>query len=152
MQIPDVEHATYIGVPPAVVFETLTTGEGWDAWFTDGTTVNALPDGEIRLRWKDFGADRSTSEDGGPILAVEAGKRFVFQWSPGSQPTTVSIELEERGPGTIVRVRESGYPDTPSDLEACIGCAVGWGEALTLLKFYLEHGVTYGEAPSLDHE
>ena len=26
-------------------------------------------------------------------------------------------------------------------------CAAGWGEALTLLKFYLEHGVTYGEVP-----
>ena len=24
----------------------------------------------------------------------------------------------------------------------------GWGEALTLLKHYLEHGVTYGEVPA----
>ena len=26
-------------------------------------------------------------------------------------------------------------------------CATGWGEALALLKFYLEHGVVYGEVP-----
>jgi hypothetical protein len=29
-----------------------------------------------------------------------------------------------------------------------IGCATGWGEALTLLKFYLEHGLTYGAVPA----
>jgi hypothetical protein len=29
-------------------------------------------------------------------------------------------------------------------MEALVECAAGWGEALALLKMYLEHGVTYG--------
>ena len=33
------------------------------------------------------------------------------------------------------------------DVEAALGCAAGWGEALTLLKFYLESGTKYGEVP-----
>jgi hypothetical protein len=42
---------------------------------------------------------------------------------------------------------EQGYKQTTSSLQACLGCATGWGEALTLLKFYLEHGITYGTVP-----
>jgi uncharacterized protein YndB with AHSA1/START domain len=146
-KIPDIEHSTYIAAAPERVFNAITTAAGWDAWFTDGTSVEAVPGGHITLQWKDFGAGRWTTEDGGPVLAVEPNKSFVFQWSPGSQPTTVSFNLEPRGAGTIVSVRETGYPETNEDAEACIGCAVGWGEALTLLKFFLEHGVTYGSVP-----
>jgi uncharacterized protein YndB with AHSA1/START domain len=145
--MPDIEHSTYIAVLPETVFDAITTGAGWDAWFTDGTTVDPVPGGHITLRWRDFGAGRWTTEDGGPVIDVEPSKRFVFQWSPGSKPTTVSFGLEPRGPGTIVRLRETGYSTTDEDVEACIGCAVGWGEALTLLKFFLEHGATYGAVP-----
>ena len=56
-----------------------------------------------------------------------------------------------------VTVTETGY--TQGDLVATgvVGemaqrspfamCASGWGEALTLLKFYLEHDVVYGSVP-----
>ncbi len=32
-------------------------------------------------------------------------------------------------------------------MEALLSYACGWGEALTLLKFYLEYGITYGDVP-----
>lgn len=152
LKVPEVEQLTYINVPPERVYQTLTTGEGWDAWFTDGTTVDPKPGGTIRFRWKNFGAGRWTIEDGGPVLAVEPNRKFVFQWHSGSVPTTISVELEKRGPGTFLRLTESGYPPTPEDLKTCVGSAAGWGEAMTLLKFYLEHGVTYGEAPPSPEE
>jgi hypothetical protein len=47
----------------------------------------------------------------------------------------------------VVTVTESGHTTSPRDLEALVECASGWGEALTLLKVYLEHGITYGEVP-----
>lgn len=147
MEIPPIEHATYIAAPPEVVYETLTTDNGWDAWFTDGTTVDARTGGSIRLRWKNFGAGRWTTEDGGPVIEADPPHRFVFQWSPGTQPTTVAFDIEPMGSGTLLRITESGYRQGADDLAACIGCAVGWGEALTLLKFYLEHGVTYAIVP-----
>lgn len=145
--VPNIEHSTYINVVPEKVYRTLTTGKGWDAWFTSGTTVEAKAGGSIRLRWKNFGAGRWTMEDGGPVLEAVPNQRFVFQWSPGGEPTTVAITLGKLGPGTLVTLKESGYKLDARNLEALVGCSTGWGEALTLLKFYLEHGVTYGVVP-----
>jgi hypothetical protein len=34
-----------------------------------------------------------------------------------------------------------GYPDTPDGRRALLDCAAGWGEALTLCRFFLERGV-----------
>jgi uncharacterized protein YndB with AHSA1/START domain len=99
------------------------------------------------FRWVDFKVDRYTAESKGPVLEATAPKRFVFQWTAGDTPTTIEFDLEPLGPGTVVTVTESGHTTSPNDLEALVECASGWGEALTLLKVYLEHGITYGEVP-----
>lgn len=145
--VPPIELVTYINVVPARVYEALTTGAGWDAWFTQGTTIDPRPGGKIHLRWQNFGAGRWTAEDGGPVLEALPSQRFVFQWSPSGEPTTVAFTLNPLGTGTFVHLVEQGYKQTTSSLQACLGCATGWGEALTLLKFYLEHGITYGTVP-----
>ena len=62
---------------------------------------------------------------------------------PGASTTTVAFSLVPRGPDTVVQVQEWGHRPLPQDLAALVESAAGWGEALTLLKFYLEHGVTY---------
>jgi uncharacterized protein YndB with AHSA1/START domain len=144
---PLIRCGTYIDVPPQQVYDTLTTASGWDAWFTQGTEMDARPGGSIRLRWKDALVSRYTGEDGGPILEAEPARRFVFQWTPGDTTTTVAFTLEPLGPGTKLTLNESGHTTSPKDLEALVDCAAGWGEALTLLKVYLEHGITYGEVP-----
>ena len=143
MQIPDIQYSTYIQAPPQRVYEVLTTADGWDAWFTQGTRVDAQLGGSIRLCWSDWGLDHVTAQDGGAVLEAVPGQKFVFQWQPGDTPTTVAIELEARGSGTVVHLTETGY----TSMNGFVDCAVGWGEALTLLKFYLEHGVTYGKVP-----
>jgi hypothetical protein len=60
-----------------------------------------------------------------------------------SYATTVEIDFESAESGTIIRLREYGYQDTPSGLRAMLNCAAGWGEALTVWKFYVEHGIRY---------
>ncbi|MFD0587319.1 SRPBCC domain-containing protein [Paenibacillus sp. GCM10027627] len=140
-------HRSFIKASPAKVYETIATGEGWDAWFTQGTSVDARPGGRIHFRFKDFGPDHITLEDGGTVLEAIPEARFVYQWTPGDTTTTISFVLTKIGEGTLVSVEESGYKGTAADLKAFADCAVGWGEALTLLKFYLEHGVTYGPVP-----
>ena len=45
--------------------------------------------------------------------------------------------LEKRDDGTLVRLREFGF----RKLENLIDNAGGWGEALTLAKFWVEHGI-----------
>ncbi|MED3653138.1 SRPBCC domain-containing protein [Heyndrickxia sporothermodurans] len=141
--MPEIEHSTYIKVEKEKVYEILSSPEGWNAWFTDDTslTLNSEGTGDIRLKWTDFGSKKENIEDGGKILKAIPNKSFVFQWSPGESITTVSIKLEKYKDGTLVRLRETGYSSSEKDLAAYLGCAVGWGEALTLLKVYLEYGI-----------
>jgi uncharacterized protein YndB with AHSA1/START domain len=145
--VPPIRYRSYIAASPERVYETLTTGAGWDAWFTNGTEVDARPGGRIVFRWVDWGVDHYTTEAAGPVLEAEAPRRFVFQWKPADSTTTISFDLEALGEGTVVEVREEGYTSSPCDMSAMLECASGWGEALALLKMYLEHGVLYGRVP-----
>ena len=99
------------------------------------------------MRWVDFKVVHSSAEYGGPVLESTPPQRFVFQWTPGVSTTATAFELEPLGPGTVVTVTESGHTTSERDLEALVECAAGWGEALTLLRMYLEHGITYGAVP-----
>lgn len=143
----NIQHRTFINAASNKVYEAITTGAGWDAWFTQGTTVDAKPGGTIHFRFKDFGPDHITLEDGGTVLEAIPNEKFVYQWTPGESTTTISFHLSVLGEGTLLTLVESGYKQTDIDLKAFGDCAVGWGEALTLLKYYLEHGITYGVVP-----
>ncbi|HET7628086.1 MAG TPA: SRPBCC domain-containing protein [Bacillales bacterium] len=141
--MPEISHETYIQAPPEKVYETLTTAAGWNAWFTDGTTVDL--EGDIRFRWQNFGSERKTIEDGGPVLEAVPYKKFTFQWFPGETLCTVSLKLAPYKEGTLLSIHETGYSTSDRDLSAMANCAAGWGEAMTLLKFYLERGIVCKE-------
>jgi uncharacterized protein YndB with AHSA1/START domain len=141
----EIRHTTLVRASPERVYDALATGAGLDGWFTSGATVDPRPGGEIRFRWLEWGPEHVTDEDGGPVLEASRPERFVFQWYPDnpSYPTTVEVDFEPVEGGTLVRLVERGYRDTPSGRRACLNCAAGWGEALTLLKFHVEHGLRY---------
>ena len=142
MDAPAIRQATFIKAIPSRIYECLTTGAGWDSWFTSGAEVDPRIGGFVKLRWRDFGPDRTTCEDGGPVVAVLTNRQFAFKWSPASHATTVNIALEERDSGTLVVVTETGYTTSEDDLKALVSCACGWGEAMTLFKYYLEYGIS----------
>ena len=66
--VPKIEHVTYIDVPVEQVYETLTTSDGWDSWFTDEATLDAVPAGQVRF-------DGSTS-----VLCERPPKMEVVCW------------------------------------------------------------------------
>ncbi|OLS29155.1 MAG: hypothetical protein HeimAB125_22940 [Candidatus Heimdallarchaeota archaeon AB_125] len=141
----EIIHTTIIKSSIEKVFDALTTAEGLDSWFTRGAKVDRKVGGEIHFRW---GIDRSNItggiiEDGGPILEVDIPNSFKFQWYPDnpSYATNVHLKFEEDVQGTKVTVKEYGFKNTPEGRKALLGCATGWGEALTLVKFFLEHNV-----------
>jgi len=144
--IPDkIMYSTLVRAPAETVYDGFATAQGLDGWFTQGSSIDARPGGHMRLRWHEFGADRVTEEANCLVLEARRGQRFVFQWKPDTADyaTTVELDFEPVPDGTLVRVRETGYHDTPSGLRAMLNCSAGWGEALTLWKFYIEHGLRY---------
>ncbi|MFW9943564.1 MAG: SRPBCC domain-containing protein [Candidatus Sifarchaeia archaeon] len=141
----EIKQTSLIRASPEKIYDAFATGAGLDSWFTSGSEVDARPGGEIKFSWKDWGPDKYTQVSKGRVLEAERGKRFVFQWSPDNPTyaTTIQIDLEVTDDGTILRLREHGFRNTPSGRAAMAECAAGWGEAITLLKFYVEHDITY---------
>ena len=140
-----VNFKTLVRVKPERVYDALATGAGLDEWFTVGATVDARPGGTIHFRWRDHGLDHYSGENGGPVLDARRPERFVFQWKAdiGDYLTTVEIDFEPVEEGTIVKLIETGYADTAEGMQDLLNRVSGWAEVLTLMKFYLEHGVRY---------
>ena len=139
-----IEYKTYINAPIEKVFETITTAKGWDAWFTCGTLLD-LESKELIFKWKDFGADKINTSDTGEIRELINNEKFSFSWhsSVFSQPTIVTFNLRPKGNGTILVIEDKGYPRDEKGESWFMDCACGWGEAITLLKVYLETGYRY---------
>lgn len=135
---------TYINVPPSVVFKTITTGKGWDSWFTSGTEID-LEKGVIFFLWQDLGPDKIKAEETAQIVEVRENELFSFSWHTEAfqTPTLVTMTLEQKDVGTILTVTDEGYPRTKEGENLYMECAAGWGEGMTLLKVYLESGYRY---------
>ncbi len=142
----EIRHEAFVAAPRERIYDALTTADALNAWFTTDAEVDARPGGVMHWRWRDWGPDKVTAEDPGRVVEARRPERFVFEWH-GSRdpeyPTTVELDFEEADGGTVVRLRERGYPDTPTGRAAFANCAAGWGEALTHAKVYVEHGLSY---------
>jgi uncharacterized protein YndB with AHSA1/START domain len=140
-----VNFRTLVRTNPERVYDALATGRGLDEWFTTGATVDARPGGVMHFRWQGWGLDHYTGDNLGPVLEARRPERFVFQWKAdsGSYDTTVEINFEKVGEGTIVHLIETGYEDTSEGMQDLLNRVSGWAQVLTLMKFYLEHGVKY---------
>jgi uncharacterized protein YndB with AHSA1/START domain len=138
-----VEHATLIRAPAEKVYDAFATPAGLNQWFTTDSRITE--DAQIEFRWKDWGPQKYTGSDGGPILARKRPERFSFLWSHHGSKWRTLVELTFQGfqDGTIVKVRESGFPETKLGRAALLANAAGWGEALTIAKFWIEHGVRF---------
>jgi uncharacterized protein YndB with AHSA1/START domain len=137
---PDVEakHSEFIRAPREKVYDAFATAEGLDGWFTRGARVDARPGGAMLFRWVDWGPEKTINEEApGRVLEAKRPDRFVFQWGKPGEETTVEIILEEREGGTLLKLREFGF----RKIENVVENASGWGQALTLVKFWLERGI-----------
>jgi uncharacterized protein YndB with AHSA1/START domain len=146
-ELPPIRYETYVAAAPSEVFEALATGDGWSGWFTTAATIEPREGGSYRFEWRGFGPDLVDLVLEGEVLAYEPDRRFSFEWDSGAGRTAVDFTLTPRGDGCVVTLTERGYPPTEHGIATALECAGGWGEALTLLKFYVEHGVQYGSVP-----
>ena len=140
-----VDFRTLVRAKPERVYDAIATSYGLDGWFTKGASVDARAGGTIHFRWKDYGLTHYTGENSGPVLEARRPERFVFQWKAdsGLYDTTVEIDFQSVEEGTIVKLVEYGYEDTSTGMQDFLNRVSGWAEVLTLMKFFVEHGVTY---------
>ena len=144
-----IKQRSIIYVSPERVYNTVTSAQEWDRFFTTGMELDPKPGGVCTFAWKDWGPDKYTLKAPGRVVQVEPSRVFAFQWGSDGKETTIRFELEPFEGGTVVTVTEDGYQNTPEGRAMIVECASGWGEAVTLLKFYLEHGVTYYKAMTI---
>ena len=134
----EVKQSVFIRASREKVYDAFATAEGLDGWFTRGSRVDPRPGGAILFRWVDWGAVKSINTDvAGRVIEAKRPERFVYEWGEPGSESTVEIVLEQRDDGTLVRLREFGF----RKIENLIDNAGGWGEALTLAKFWVEHGI-----------
>ena len=138
-----IRQRTFIGASPEEVYDTITSPQKWDAFFTTGMELDPRPGGVCSFSWKDWGPDNYTLKVPGKVLKAERPRTFSFKWGREGKETRVGFDLTATNGGTILTLTEDGYRDTPDDRAMMLECASGWGEALTLLKFYIEHGIVY---------
>jgi len=139
-----IKQRTWINKTPEQVYDAITSGETWNQFFTHATTIETKAGGDIIWRWKDWGPDFYSVESPGKVVAVDRPNKFAFTW--GSKTVrTIIFNLSPLSDGTVVHLTEDGYGDTGYDRESILACASGWGEAVTLLKFWLEFGVKYSQ-------
>jgi uncharacterized protein YndB with AHSA1/START domain len=108
-----ITQSTFIKAEPDEIYEIITSGEGWDKFFTKGTEVASQEGGKIVFRWKEWGPDLYTTSAEGLVLEAKPPIRFAFEWYPVGKdhPTKVEFDLEKGNGGTTVRLTESGYPN-----------------------------------------
>ena len=143
-----IKQRTFIAASPERVYDTLTSAQSWDEFFTTGMELDPKPGGICSFSWKDWGPDNYTLKVPGQVIKAKRPDLFVFQWGSKGKETTISIELTPKDKGTVVTLSEDGYEDTPEGRAMILECASGWGEAVTLLKFYIEHGIIYNSTPA----
>jgi uncharacterized protein YndB with AHSA1/START domain len=140
MGFPDrIERTVEVAHPPRKVWAALTTAEGLGAWFGHEATIDLRPGGAARMRWTDgFTVDMR-------VERVEEPTLFGFTWQiyglPEDDPrrTYVEFTLEPVGPGTRLRVVETGFAQLPEEAyrKAYDGHAEGWTSELGELVDYL---------------
>jgi uncharacterized protein YndB with AHSA1/START domain len=140
-----VDFRTLIRVEPGRVYDAIATEAGLNEWFTNGASVDLRPGGAIQFRWKDYGIDHYSGEIPGKVIDTRRPDRHVFQWraDSGTYDSKVEIEIKPVEGGTVLRLVETGYEDTPAGMQDLLNRVSGWAEVLTLMKFYLEHGLKY---------
>lgn len=141
----EISHSTIIKASIEKVYDAISTAEGLDEWFTKGATIDRTIRGTIYFRRETKDADNKERiiENKGIITEFIRPYHFAFKWQPDNNEyyTTVHFKLDYAHEGTIILVQEHGFKNTPEGRKILLSNATSWGEALTMLKYYLEHGI-----------
>lgn len=77
------------------------------------------------------------------VKQIVPNSKIVIEWPSSLSGTTVAeMTFTTLDDGlTMVRVSESGWPETPEGLKASYQNCEGWQHMISCMKAYLQHGI-----------
>src|SRR5215204_7532839 len=121
-----VRRETHIPAPPAAVFALLTDPDKILRWMGTDAQLDPQPDGIYLVNVTGARVARGSFREVVPVhrLAYTFGRDGDEAVPPGS--SLVEIDLIEQPDGTLLRLTQTGLPNT----EQCAGHADGWAHYL----------------------
>ncbi len=98
--------------------------------------IEVIPDEKIVLKW-------DAAEGEAPNLPDQAGRELTT--APYKTKVTMTFTPLDGDTRTLVEIREEGWHETQSALEASYGNCQGWSQMLDALKAWVEHGINLRE-------
>ena len=132
-------HEIEIRVPVEDAWRALTDPDELARWFAEEASIEPREGGAYQIGWEEGAVGRRR------IAVWEPGRRLrlVGEPSPDGQlpldePLVEDWVLEQRGGSTVVRLVESGFPDTGHWNGVYDSMELGWGLFFRGLRHYLE--------------
>ena len=125
----------HIAAPPATVYEYLTESAKWARWQGIAATIQPAAGGLFAMSMKNGLRAR------GQFVELIPNHRVVFTWGwidhPGLPPgsSTVTIELDATGEGTLLTLTHSGLPADEIPIHV-----MGWDHYIPRLAAAAEGG------------
>jgi uncharacterized protein YndB with AHSA1/START domain len=133
---------TKIQKPVADVFDAVYNPSKLSGYFTNGGASAPLDEGTT-VEWA-FADNPGDDELKFPVEVKKTVKNELIElgWegAKGLQ-THIRMEFEADGSDTIVRISETGWRETQSDLDSSYLNCMGWSQMISALKAYVEHGI-----------
>ncbi|KAF2955339.1 SRPBCC domain-containing protein [Marinitoga sp. 38H-ov] len=142
IETPPIEIIEFINAPIDRVWNVLVNEKGWDPWFTDGMKMKLKTNGKIYFRWERLTYGEIV-EDNGYIIELLNKKFISFWWYEYEKGyrSKVDISFQNGDEGTWIKIVDYTTIYSINELNIKYGCAVGWGQMITLAKAYIEKGI-----------
>jgi uncharacterized protein YndB with AHSA1/START domain len=136
---PKFEVQMKIQMPVDEVFEAVVNPKKLSGYFTQ-TASGPLAEGTT-VMWK---FAEVPGEHPVHVRQVVKNDRIVFDAGATFRGYDTKVEMLFKAltaNATMVQIRETGWRDTPKDIESSYGNAAGWMHMMCCLKAYLEYGI-----------
>ena len=121
------------------VFRAIQDPEELSRYFTTGGAKGRLESGKtVTWNFADFPGEFPVQ-----VKRVVKGKSILIAWASATGGRNdVLFKFKRISPrSTEVRIRESGWSNTPKGREAAFGNCMGWSQMLAALKAWCEYGI-----------
>jgi uncharacterized protein YndB with AHSA1/START domain len=133
-----------LNAPPERASRAWTESDELTRWFVDRVEGSLAVGARSVLVWEDHRLWWDVEE-------ARVGASFVFRWpwlADDALVTTVRVTFRAAGYGTLLELEDGPFPIAePGVLDAWAEGLEGWGEALAMLRAYLDFSVDLRQRP-----